>query len=203
MLQWLLALTANSSETSQTSSGSSSSASSATASIAAGADSDSVSGGLAQLAKFFSKLETLAQSDPTAFKQLTAQISTELSAAAKDTTGSEANALQQLSDKFKTASQTGSMASLEPTASGSQSDGTSVYGSTDQNISPLVLLALLANSSTTSDSTNSSTTSSTSSSAAATSSTSSSAAATSSTSTSTASQLGSLFQSIYNQVMQA
>ena len=176
-LQWLLALTSN--NTSQTSSNSSTAAS-ALSTSASSASTDSAISGLAQLAKFFDKLESLAKTDPAAFKKLTAQISTELSDAAKQTSGDESTALQQLADRFKTASQTGSMDSLEP---GSQSNGTSAYSSSDQSINPLALLALLASSTSSSGSSGSSTASSDSSSG--------------------SSQLNSLFQKIYNQVMQA
>ena len=171
-LQWLLALTSNNStNATQTRSTSSTSATASTAS-----STDSALSELSQLVKLFSKLESLAKDDPSAFKKLTAQIASELSDAAKQTTGSESSALQKLADKFTTASQTGSMDALEPPAPSTQS-GTSAYSSQNQDINPLALLALLASSGTSTDS--------------------------NSTAGTDSSQTNGLFQKIYAQVMQA
>ena len=61
---------------------------------------------LSQMGQFFAKLNSLAQSDPAQFKQLTAQIAGELSSAAQPF-------LQELAKNFQTASQTGSTAALQ------------------------------------------------------------------------------------------
>jgi hypothetical protein len=60
-----------------------------------------------------SKLESLAQT-PDQFKQLTAKISSELNDAAQQASGATQLFLQQLASNFQTASQTGSTASLQP-----------------------------------------------------------------------------------------
>jgi hypothetical protein len=69
---------------------------------------------LSQAAQFFSKLQDLSQSNPAQFKQLTAQISSQLQADAQKATGSAQTFLTNLANQFQTASQTGSAASLQP-----------------------------------------------------------------------------------------
>jgi hypothetical protein len=78
--------------------------------------SASSSGGadLSDAAKFFSKLKNLSQTDPEKFKQLTSQISSELQTAVQGATGSQATFLSDLANQFQTASQTGSVAALQP-----------------------------------------------------------------------------------------
>ena len=86
----------------------------AAATIAASPADPNGTAELSQAGQFFSKLESLAQTDPTQFKQLTAQISSELSAAAQQATGPAQQFLQNLANNFQTASQTGNTASLQP-----------------------------------------------------------------------------------------
>lgn len=69
---------------------------------------------LSQAAEFFSNLQNLSQTDSAQFKQLTAQISSQLQAAASSATGSAQSFLSNLSSQFNTASQTGSTSAIEP-----------------------------------------------------------------------------------------
>jgi hypothetical protein len=69
---------------------------------------------LSQAAQFFSKLQDLSQTDSTQFKQLTAQIASQLQTDAQSATGSEQSFLNNLSNQFNTASQTGSASGLHP-----------------------------------------------------------------------------------------
>jgi hypothetical protein len=71
---------------------------------------------LSQAAQFFSKLQNLAETNSTQFKQLTAQIASQLQADAQNATGSEQSFLTNLSNQFSTASQTGSASALQPQA---------------------------------------------------------------------------------------
>jgi len=75
-----------------------------------GASSAEVSGA----GSFFQKLEDLQQQDPAKLKDVLSQISDKLSAEAKDATGTEADRLNRLADKFKQASESGDISSLKP-----------------------------------------------------------------------------------------
>ena len=177
-LQWLESLTNNNNTV-----GSNTSAPKIANSIANG------TANLSQAGQFFAKLDSLAQSSPAQFKQLTAQISSELTAAAQQATGQAQQFLQNLANNFQTASQTGSTASIQPPqqAPGTQAQGTSEHhhhhhgggGYSAQSGDTSNLLSAL-----TSNSASSSTT----------------AAASSSSS---ASSIQSVFQNIYQQVMAA
>jgi hypothetical protein len=61
-----------------------------------------------------SKLNSLATSDPTTFKTLTAQIASQLTTAAANTSGPQADFLTQLAQQFTDASQTGDASKLQP-----------------------------------------------------------------------------------------
>ncbi len=61
-----------------------------------------------------SKLSALASSDPDKFKTLTAQIASQLTTAANNASGPEADFLKQLAQKFTDASQTGDASKLQP-----------------------------------------------------------------------------------------
>jgi len=87
------------------------SAASSSGSSATGADSTDLS----QAGQLFSQLQSLATSNPSEFKQVTAAISQQLTQAASQQTGSAATALTNLAKKFQEASQTGSAAGLAPT----------------------------------------------------------------------------------------
>jgi hypothetical protein len=117
-LQWLESLTNNNNTV-----GSNTSAPKIANSIANG------TANLSQAGQFFAKLDSLAQSSPAQFKQLTAQISSELTAAAQQATGQAQQFLQNLANNFQTASQTGSTASIQPPqqAPGTQAQGTSEH----------------------------------------------------------------------------
>jgi hypothetical protein len=61
-----------------------------------------------------SQLADLAQSDPTKFKAVTAEIGQKLKAAAAAATGPEAAILNRLADRFDAASQSGKASDLAP-----------------------------------------------------------------------------------------
>lgn len=59
--------------------------------------------------QFFSQLQQLAQTDPTQFKQVAAQLATNFQNAAGQATGPQAKFLSNLADQFNQAAQTGTM----------------------------------------------------------------------------------------------
>jgi hypothetical protein len=69
---------------------------------------------LSQAAQVFSKLQDLSQSNPAQFKQLTAQISSQLQTDAQQASGTTQTFLSNLASQFNTASQTGSTSALQP-----------------------------------------------------------------------------------------
>ncbi|HVR61270.1 MAG TPA: hypothetical protein VMU50_05190 [Polyangia bacterium] len=78
---------------------------------------DSVAGVSVDISKpgqLFGQLSSLASSDPAKFKQVTADIAQKLKDAAGSQDGKRADFLNQLSDKFTAASQSGSAADLAP-----------------------------------------------------------------------------------------
>jgi len=60
------------------------------------------------------QLQALAQSDPSQFKEVTAEIASQLKDAASSQTGNQADFLNNLADRFQTASQSGNFADLVP-----------------------------------------------------------------------------------------
>ncbi|MBN9118979.1 MAG: hypothetical protein J0I06_07435 [Planctomycetes bacterium] len=64
--------------------------------------------------QLFSQLQQLQSQDPTKFKQVTADIATQLQTAAQQATGHQATFLTNLADKFQTASTTGDVSALRP-----------------------------------------------------------------------------------------
>jgi len=99
----------------------------ATSSAVAGVEADSASGSLSatsagdtsnlsEFAQLMKQLGDLATSDPAEFKQVAEQISQGLKQAAQGATGSQADFLDTLADRFSQAAQTGSMAPLKPPA---------------------------------------------------------------------------------------
>jgi hypothetical protein len=82
---------------------------SSTSSLSSASASTSVS----SEAKLLSELQNLQTSNPAEFKQVTADISTQLQAAAQQASGSQAQTLSSLASKFQQASQTGSLAPLQ------------------------------------------------------------------------------------------
>jgi hypothetical protein len=72
---------------------------------------------LSERSQFFSKLDSLATSDPEKFKSVTAEIADKLQAAAKNASGDEAQRLNDLANKFTTASQTGTTDAIRPSES--------------------------------------------------------------------------------------
>jgi hypothetical protein len=97
---------------------------------------------LSQAAQFFSKLQDLSQSNPSQFKKLTAEISSQLQTdAQKATTTGSQTFLNNLASQFQTASQTGSTTPLQ-TASpqtgshhghGHHSSGEAAYSQASQS----------------------------------------------------------------------
>ncbi len=67
---------------------------------------------VSKVGQLYSELQQLQTQDPSKFQQVTAQIASQLHAASQQVTGSESHFLSNLSDKFQTASTTGSLASL-------------------------------------------------------------------------------------------
>jgi hypothetical protein len=99
-------------------------AQSASVSTADGAD-------LSGLAQFFSALKQLSVSNPSQFKQITAQISQQLNAAAQSATDpNEAQQLTAVANRFQQASQTGDFSSLLPQQQSGADASTSASGST-------------------------------------------------------------------------
>ncbi len=76
--------------------------------------SSAVSVDLSQPGQLFSQLQNLAQTDPTQFKQVTAEIASQLKDAASSQTGKQADFLNNLAGRFETASQSGKMSDLAP-----------------------------------------------------------------------------------------
>jgi len=104
------------------------------------------SAGVSGFSQIMSQLQTLATSDPTQFKQESANIASQLNAAAGQTSGNEAQLLQSLADQFQQASQTGQLPGLSGHnhvhhhhhGSGSSgSSGTQSAGSSSSDINSL------------------------------------------------------------------
>jgi len=85
-----------------------------------GSASSAVSVDLSQPGQLWSQLQSLAQNNPTEFKQVTADIASQLKDAASSATGGQAQFLTNLSNRFQAASQSGSMSDLAPPASQGQ-----------------------------------------------------------------------------------
>jgi hypothetical protein len=69
---------------------------------------------LSPMGQMMSKLESLSTSDPDKFKQVTEDISEKLKAAASQATGTDADMLNKMADRFAEASKTGDMSALKP-----------------------------------------------------------------------------------------
>lgn len=102
---------------------SSTTASSAIASTSTSGTASSTS--VSSQAKLLSQLQSLQTSNPAEFQKVTADISTQLQAAARQAGGSQGQALSSLATKFQQASQTGSLTPLQGLTTQS---GTSVHG---------------------------------------------------------------------------
>ena len=66
------------------------------------------------MGQMLAKLDSLATSDPDKFKEVTAQIAEKLTTAANGATGSDAELLKRMADRFKTASESGDISALQP-----------------------------------------------------------------------------------------
>ena len=71
----------------------------------------------------FGQLSSLAQSNPTEFKQVAGEIADKLKAEAGQATGNQATFLGNLADKFSQAAQTGDLSALKPQGAGGQHHG--------------------------------------------------------------------------------
>jgi hypothetical protein len=81
-------------------------------------------------AQFFSALQQLSVSNPSQFKQITAQISQQLNAAAQSATDpNEAQQLRAVASRFQQASQTGDFSSLQTQPPSGADASTSASGS--------------------------------------------------------------------------
>jgi len=68
--------------------------------------------------QLFSQLASLAQSNPADFKSVTADIAQKLKDAAGSATGSQADFLNKIADRFQSASQSGNISDLAPPQGG-------------------------------------------------------------------------------------
>lgn len=68
--------------------------------------------------QLFSQLSSLAQSNPDQFKSVTADIATKLKDAASSASGSQADFLNKIADRFQAASQSGNVSDLAPPQGG-------------------------------------------------------------------------------------
>jgi len=84
------------------------------ASALTGSTSQGASFQSSKAADLFNKLSQLQASDPAKFKAVTADIANKLKAAAAQTTGAQAQHLNDLAAKFQQASDTGDMTALQP-----------------------------------------------------------------------------------------
>jgi HSP90 family molecular chaperone len=82
-----------------------------------------VSVDLSQPGQLFSQLQNLAKTDPTKFKQVTAEIASQLKDAASSQTGKQADFLNNLAVRFQAASQSGKMSDLAPPQQGQAQSG--------------------------------------------------------------------------------
>jgi hypothetical protein len=69
---------------------------------------------VSSMAQMLAKLDTLVKADPMKFADVTSQIASQLVAAAKATSGSDADSFSRLAEQFKAASQSGDLSSLQP-----------------------------------------------------------------------------------------
>jgi hypothetical protein len=72
------------------------------------------SAGMSKMAETMKSLSELQSSDPDKFKDVTASIAKSLEELAKDQSGEDASRLTELAEKFKQASESGTMDSLQP-----------------------------------------------------------------------------------------
>ena len=86
----------------------------------AAVDQDGAVGGvnvdISKPGQLMSELGSLAQSDPGKFKDVTADIAKQLKSAASSQSGSQADFLNKLADRFSAASQSGDVSDLTPKA---------------------------------------------------------------------------------------
>lgn len=68
--------------------------------------------------QLFSQLSSLAQSNPDQFKSVTSDIAAKLKDAASSATGSQADFLNKIADRFQSASQSGNVSDLAPPQGG-------------------------------------------------------------------------------------
>lgn len=80
------------------------------------ATSPTGSQGIPSFSDLMTQLQQEATSDPSVFKQQTAAIASNLSAAAQSATGTQAAILQGVASEFQTASQSGNLTALGPNA---------------------------------------------------------------------------------------
>jgi hypothetical protein len=98
-------------------------ASSTSNGAAANATGSAVSVDLSKPGQLFSQLQNLAQTDPTKFKEVTAEIASQLKDAAASQTGKQAAFLNELAGRFDAASQSGKMSDLKPPQAQAQASG--------------------------------------------------------------------------------
>jgi hypothetical protein len=79
-----------------------------------GSVSSAASVNMSQSGQLWSELQSLSQNDPSEFEQVTANIASQLTSLASSMTGSQANFVDSLAQRFQAASQSGSMSDLAP-----------------------------------------------------------------------------------------
>jgi hypothetical protein len=85
-----------------------------TTSVTSSDAANGVSVDISRPGQLFSQLSSLAQSNPDQFKSVTADIAAKLKDAAGSATGSQADFLNKIADRFQSASQSGSISDLQP-----------------------------------------------------------------------------------------
>ncbi|MGD0836457.1 MAG: hypothetical protein ABSB49_07420 [Polyangia bacterium] len=88
-----------------------------------GSVSPAASVNMSQSGQLWSELQSLAQTDPSEFKQVTASIASQLTNAASSLTGSQAGFVTSLAQRFEAASQSGNMSDLAPPTGSEQGSG--------------------------------------------------------------------------------
>jgi hypothetical protein len=87
------------------------------------ATGSAVSVDLSKPGQLFSQLQNLAQTDPAKFKEVTAEIASQLKNAASSHTGKQADFLNALAGRFDAASQSGNVSDLKPPQAQAQASG--------------------------------------------------------------------------------
>lgn len=91
---------------------------SSTTDVAAASDASGVTVDISKPGQLMRELDSLAQTDPTKFKAVTAEIAQQLKDAASSQSGGRADFLSKLADRFQSASDSGNADGLKPESHG-------------------------------------------------------------------------------------